>query len=302
MAFRCAKLSPNWHPRYSASELGVKCHNRSKHGELNKLKVSELTIEAIKPYVTGDGAPTPYMSGRDLIKFFNAFGYSDEYSREGLPNSWSRNDYAYERLKELNSKPEFKKLIEAIWDSRRVSNSEEVAENIGEIIKHDGYLLKKDELGVFKVSGEGLSDPVQIEAHFQEIKEQIIESIRNARFTIWVAVAWFTDKDMGNELRKKHQQGLNVRVVVNDDETTNKYGLRFDTRGIDYRKVAPDSAWGKTLMHNKFCVLDLCKVIHGSYNWTSNAKFNNESITVTESRELAEDFSAQFIELYGQNT
>lgn len=266
------------------------------------MKISELTIEAIKPYITGDGALTPYRSGPDLVKFFNTFSFADEYTREGLPNSWSRNDYVYERLKELNGKPEFKEMIEGIPDSRRVTNSEEVAANVGELIKHDGYILKNDEMGIFRVSGEGLSDPVLIEAHFQEIKEQIIESIRNAKFTIWVAVAWFTDKDMGNELRKKHQQGINVRVVVNDDKTTQEHGLKFDTRGIDYRKVAPDSPWGKKLMHNKFCVLDLCKVIHGSYNWTSNAKFNNESITVTESRELAEEFSAQFIELYRQNT
>jgi hypothetical protein len=82
------------------------------------LKVSELTLNAIKPYITGDGASTPYMSGPELIKFFNTFGLSDEYSREGLPNSWSRNEYAYERLKEVNGTPEFKKLIEAIPDSR----------------------------------------------------------------------------------------------------------------------------------------------------------------------------------------
>ena len=38
-------------------------------------------------------------------------------------------------------------------------------------------------------------------------------------------------------------------------------------------------------------------MIHGSYNWTNNAKYNNESITITESRELAEEFAEQFIKL-----
>ncbi|WP_081324548.1 phospholipase D-like domain-containing protein [Vibrio splendidus] len=55
-------------------------------------------------------------------------------------------------------------------------------------------------------------------------------------------------------------------------------------------------------MHNKFCIIDLYKVIHGSYNWTSNAQYNNESITIMESRDLAEEFSRQFIELRSQNT
>lgn len=264
------------------------------------MKVSDLTINALKPYVTGDGAPTPYMSGPELIKFFNAFGFNDEYARDGLPNAWSRNDYAYERLKEVNGRPEFKTLIEALSDSRKVDNPDDVAIEIGDLIKHDGYLLEKNELGIYKVSGTGLEDPVSIEAHFQEIKIQIIESIRNAKFAIWIAVAWFTDRDIGNELRKKHQAGINVRIVVNDDETTKQHGLKFDSKGIEYTMVSPNSPWGKKLMHNKFCIIDLCKVIHGSYNWTSNAKYNNESITITDSRELAEDFACQFIELKNQ--
>ena len=67
-----------------------------------------------------------------------------------------------------------------------------------------------------------------------------------------------------------------------------------------YKKIFPSSHWGKKLMHNKFCIIDLYKVIHGSYNWTSNAQHNNESITITDSRTLAEEFSRQFIELYNQ--
>lgn len=53
-------------------------------------------------------------------------------------------------------------------------------------------------------------------------------------------------------------------------------------------------------MHNKFCIIDLNKVIHGSYNWTSNAQYNNESITITEGREVAKDFANQFIQLRNQ--
>lgn len=260
-----------------------------------------LTLNAIKPYITGDGTPTPYMSGPALIEFFNAFGLNDEYTRVGLPNSWSRSEYTYERLKEVNGTPEFKSLIEAIPDSRKINNPDDIAAQLSEIVKHDGYFLKKDDRGIYKVTGSEFSDPVQIAAHFQEIKNQIIESIQSARFTIWIAVAWFTDKDIGNELRLKHKKGVNVRVIVNDDDTTEKHGLDFYTKGIEYKKVSPSSPWGKKLMHNKFCIIDLRKVIHGSYNWTGSAQYNNESITITESRDLAEEFSRQFIELRGQN-
>jgi len=195
---------------------------------------------------------------------------------------------------------EFKSLVEALADGRKVNNPDEIATQINEIIKHDGYNLKKNESEIYKVTGKELDDPIAIEAHFQEIKTQILECIRNARFTIWVAVAWFTDKDLGNELREKHRSGVNIRVIVNDDQTTEQQGLKFDTKGIEYTKVSPDSPCGKKLMHNKFCIIDLCKVVHGSYNWTSNAKYNNESITITESRDIAEEFATQFIELKNQ--
>jgi phosphatidylserine/phosphatidylglycerophosphate/cardiolipin synthase-like enzyme len=51
------------------------------------------------------------------------------------------------------------------------------------------------------------------------------------------------------------------------------------------------------MMHNKFCIIDLKIVIHGSYNWTNRAKFNNETIEVVSSHEVAEKFSDQFIQL-----
>jgi phosphatidylserine/phosphatidylglycerophosphate/cardiolipin synthase-like enzyme len=263
--------------------------------------LSELTINALKPFVTGDGSTT-YMSGPELTRFFNAFGFDDEYLYQegGLPNAWSRNEYALERLKKLNGKYEITLLVEALADSRKVNNPDEIAKQINEIIKHDGYRLEKNQSEIFKIVGKEFDDPIAIEAHFREIKAQILGCIQSARFSVWVAVAWFTDKELGNLLREKHKSGVNVRVIVNDDQTTDRYGLKFDTKGIEYTKVSPDSPWGKKLMHNKFCVIDLSAVIHGSYNWTSNAQYNNESITITRSRDIAEDFAAQFIELRNQ--
>jgi hypothetical protein len=49
-------------------------------------------------------------------------------------------------------------------------------------------------------------------------------------------VAWFTDKDRGNELRKKHISGVNVRIIVNDDDSTKNHGLKFDIKGMEYKK------------------------------------------------------------------
>jgi hypothetical protein len=49
------------------------------------------------------------------------------------------------------------------------------------------------------------------------------------------------------------------------------------------------------LMHNKFCVIDHCNVITGSYNWSYKAKNNFENIVVTNNDTiLAEQFIFEF--------
>lgn len=263
------------------------------------MKLSEFSIEALNPFITGDGTPAPRMSGPELIKFFNLFGVRDVYSFEngGLPNGVSRREYVTITLNTLNGKPNFKTLIEGLVDTRRTQNSDELAQLINEIIKHDAYKLEKNINGVYKISGAEPEEKIDIQAYFQEIRIQIIENIQNARLSVWVAMAWFTDKELANELLKKHWEGLNIQVIVNDDDISKKYGLDFSLKGIEFYKGNPSSEFGKKIMHNKFCVIDFKKVIHGSYNWANNAKYNNESITITESKELAEEFAEQFIKL-----
>ena len=52
-------------------------------------------------------------------------------------------------------------------------------------------------------------------------------------------------------------------------------------------------------MHHKFCVIDNQVVLHGSYNWSTNAEMkNDEDITVTlGDLELATKYSLRFREL-----
>ena len=222
------------------------------------MKISDFSIEALNPFLTGDESPAPRMSGVDLVKFFNLFGVRDVYSfnNGGLPNKVSRREYVTITLKTLNGKPNFKKLIEGVVDSRRAKNSDELAILINEIIKHDLYKLEKDINGIYKISGADPEEKVDIEAHFQEIKFQIIEAIHNAKLLIWVAMAWFTVKEIANKLLEKHKEGLNIQVIVNDDEISQKYGLNFSSKGIEFYMGNPASTFGKKIMHNKFCIID----------------------------------------------
>lgn len=94
----------------------------------------------------------------------------------------------------------------------------------------------------------------------------------------------------------KKNQWVNVRLIIGDDENNKKSGL--DYQKFETHKIKKFGKYGTNLMHNKFCILDLKTVIHGSYNWTKNAQYNHESISVIEdNHEEANVFSEEFIAL-----
>ncbi len=135
-------------------------------------------------------------------------------------------------------------------------------------------------------------DDINVVAKFDDIRELIICEIKKSKFLIWVAVAWLTDTELANLLYLKAKQGVNVQIILNNDEinskTIPKLQELFETHLIsnkyNYRK----------LMHHKFCVIDLKKVLHGSYNWTIKAEYNDETISLIEDRAIAEEFALEF--------
>ena len=139
-------------------------------------------------------------------------------------------------------------------------------------------------------------DYKEYDVDFNEIKNTIIQGIRGAKYIIWAAVAWITDKDIIRELELKKDAGVNVRIITSDEES-NKWRLpeleeKFDTITVPM--------WGKNRMHNKFCIIDFDYVMHGSYNWSKNAEGNEETLSTALDRDLVCKFLDQFIELYNK--
>ena len=138
---------------------------------------------------------------------------------------------------------------------------------------------------------------MKTQAYFENIQEQIIQELGNAKESIHIAVAWFTDDKLFNLVCDKARSGLNCELIIMNDEINNQAGINYDNlteaKGKLF-KITGDK-YGKNLMHNKFCVLDGKTVINGSYNWTKKAKTNHESITIIyDSPEIALDFLEEF--------
>jgi phosphatidylserine/phosphatidylglycerophosphate/cardiolipin synthase-like enzyme len=132
-------------------------------------------------------------------------------------------------------------------------------------------------------------------AYFEKIREQILSELKKADFTIWIAMAWFTDPILFNYLLTKKEQGLNIQIIVNDDDINNSSDLDYSQ--FETYKLPPSGLHSMNRMHHKFCIVDFKTVIHGSYNWTKSARYNGETIEISSGHGKAREFSQEFMKL-----
>jgi phosphatidylserine/phosphatidylglycerophosphate/cardiolipin synthase-like enzyme len=132
---------------------------------------------------------------------------------------------------------------------------------------------------------------------FDDIKDEIIQGIRNAKYTIWVAVAWFTDRDIFQELLFRQKEGVHIRIITSD-ESSNRYLLQDLERNFEVVKIPLKGDKLSNRLHVKFCIIDLEFVMHGSYNWSKNARNNEETLATALDRDFVRKFADEFIRLF----
>jgi len=143
-------------------------------------------------------------------------------------------------------------------------------------------------------------DDLEIQSHtatFSNIRKEVIQGIRMAKHSIWISVAWFTDEGLYQELCKQQSNGVDVRILISDEESnkgmTSKLKQRFETIIVD--------RWGYNnynRLHSKYCIIDYSIVLHGSFNWTPTANQNDEHLTISVDRQLAEQYTENFKEIF----
>ena len=138
------------------------------------------------------------------------------------------------------------------------------------------------------------------EGIFENIAERIEEEINKSQKDIYLAVAWFTNKNLFNSLVKKSQEGVKVILVISDNEINRNSSINYN----DIQKGESKLFWiggDKSFMHNKFCIIDDYVVITGSYNWSYKAETNFENVVITTGDgELATQFKNEIIRIIGE--
>lgn len=138
------------------------------------------------------------------------------------------------------------------------------------------------------------------EGIFENIAERIEEEINKSQKDIYLAVAWFTNKNLFNSLVKKSQEGVKVILVISDNEINRNSSINYN----DIQKGESKLFWiggDKSFMHNKFCIIDDYVVITGSYNWSYRAETNFENVVITSGDgELATQFKNEINRIIGE--
>lgn len=138
------------------------------------------------------------------------------------------------------------------------------------------------------------------EGIFENIAERIEEEINKSQKDIYLAVAWFTNKNLFNSLVKKSQEGVKVILVISDNEINRNSSINYN----DIQKGESKLFWiggDKSFMHNKFCIIDDYVVITGSYNWSYKAETNFENVVITSGDgELATQFKKEINRIIGE--
>jgi hypothetical protein len=138
-------------------------------------------------------------------------------------------------------------------------------------------------------------DYMQSEAVFENIADRIQQEISKANKSIYIAVAWFTNKNLFNELVNKAKEGCVISLIISNDEINQNSSIDFERLITHNSKVYKIGNGNTELMHNKFCVIDYNTVITGSYNWSYKAESNFENVIITNNdTTLAEQFISEF--------
>ena len=114
----------------------------------------------------------------------------------------------------------------------------------------------------------------------------IIRTIGEAKKTIKVQAYSFTNADIAKALLDAHKRGVNVRVVLDKSQETEKYtsATFLANAGVPVR-IDDDFA----IAHSKIMILDEETVITGSFNFTKAAEERNAEnvLVIRGNKELA---------------
>ena len=136
------------------------------------------------------------------------------------------------------------------------------------------------------------------ETHFSNIAMRLIDLLDNAKKSVDIAMAWFTNAALFEAALDCLRREVAVKLVLLDSpinfmEYAPDFNQYIKLGGLLY--IANSSVG---FMHHKFCIIDGEYVVNGSYNWTYFAETRNiENILISDDPIVVTGFQKEFSRL-----
>lgn len=129
-----------------------------------------------------------------------------------------------------------------------------------------------------------------------ESLDKLLDVLRKTKRSMDICVFTITDNRISKVLMDKHNAGVKVRILSDDDKALDRGSDTIDLarEGVPVRfDDSPDH------MHHKFAILDGNILINGSFNWTRSASTRNqENLMILEHPGMVRSFQDEFDRLW----
>ena len=147
-----------------------------------------------------------------------------------------------------------------------------------------------------KININGIELGVFFSPQDKIITKEILPIINNANKYIYIPVFYITKKELVNELIAAHNRGVEVKIINDATNASNKHTIHHQLREAGI-KVKTENYAGK--LHSKAMIIDDEYSIIGSMNFTnSGEKRNDENVVIIKDEEIAQYLKSTFLKLW----
>ena len=126
-----------------------------------------------------------------------------------------------------------------------------------------------------------------------EIKQRIISEINKAEYSVKIAMAYFTDRDIARAIVEAKNNGVDVDVILSSNSQNETVKSILEDAGVCIDVFDTEDTRG--IMHHKFSLIDNKISINGSYNYSFNASTNNvENVQISDDLSTYNQFNSEF--------
>ncbi|KKQ81315.1 MAG: DnaJ domain protein [Parcubacteria group bacterium GW2011_GWF2_38_76] len=131
------------------------------------------------------------------------------------------------------------------------------------------------------------------ENHELKIRKTLINGIESAKNSIRLAVAYFSDMEIADLIKKRAGDGLVVEVVIYDHPVNSPTILEFNSKNINMHFYDINNS---NPIYPKFCIIDEEILVTGNHGWAyaANRTEHPDPVIVNNESRLIEEYLNKF--------